>query len=204
MVRRRAGVCLFQNFLVNVVRNRRAGRAAISAAFDHDHDGVTRIFIGRKRGKPGGAVNLLVVLVHHLRRAGLAANVQPGHRGRAAGAFRVLGFREHRVAQNFQIARMHVQIICAPRPTGKSSALRRRPGPAVRCARPAAARAPCRRWRWPNTPRPSASASRPFRPGRNKCSPNRRRASPDFAPGPSVGKMPVVSCRVGRPVRSPK
>src|ERR1039458_9762550 len=65
----------FQNGFVNVVRDGRAGRAAISAAFDHDHDGVARIFIRRKRGKPGGAVNLLVPRVHYLCRAGLPANL---------------------------------------------------------------------------------------------------------------------------------
>ena len=91
--------------------DRRARFAAGNAALHHHHHRVFRFFIRRERGEPRRVIYHLIALVGHLRRAGFAANPQARHHRCLAGAFHILGFRQHGVVQNPQAASAHTDAV---------------------------------------------------------------------------------------------
>src|SRR5438093_9570258 len=63
---------------VNLVRDRRAGRAAGPAVLDHHNHDIARVLTRRERGKPGRVPHRFAAL-SDLSRSGLGANSHARH-----------------------------------------------------------------------------------------------------------------------------
>src|SRR5204863_3364812 len=74
----------------------------------HHHDDVARALKWSVGGKP--RVQLKFSSLPALGRAGLAANAHSRNEGRFAAAFRVFDVAQHRVAHDFEAARLDAQL----------------------------------------------------------------------------------------------
>ena len=97
---------------VNLLHDRRAGAAAGTAAFDHGHDGVARLLVRREGDEPGDVVRPARLARSSPGRCRSCRKCRmPGHGGPDARAVGIFHVGQHRIAQDFQVARVHAQFI---------------------------------------------------------------------------------------------